>query len=500
LFAAGGYQPLAADPPKTPDNPMRTTRFRLPKYLPFRVIVASIALGLILALHPPSRITSSVEAWSGRARHIGYGINVAPFVPSRPELLDAMGLDWVKIYDTAQAKDYPNQHVLYRVDVPKNPSEYAGWERGLPDLARQLAAFGVDAVEIGNEANLSDEWGGRVPDARLAADALCRGFRQFKATAPDLIVVSGGLASTLTTPDRMAQTDLDFAQEMFNNGAANCFDAYAYHPYGYNQPPEADPNRYELVYRRTERMYRLLWDNGIRDKQIWLTEFGWVRDPSEDGMDCSKDPQFVNFQWMIVPKDVQASYIARAFNFADSNWPWVGPMFVWNLNWNLVAPDVMSACSHFRRFAILDNRGSPLPAFYAIQNLAKRPPVEYRPRVGSLINGGLSRTMEAGCTGPTKLGGFTVLNSGYPGHLSVEIEAANGPGRPTVWTNTDHAESGTQVEVFVDATSMPPGLHLIAINLRAMGSSRMSTDVVRGWLLIHYPTTPACVARWGNGK
>jgi hypothetical protein len=440
------------------------------------------------------------ETYSGNARHIGYGISVAPFVstPNPAPLVDAMGLDWVKLYTTSQLNDFPNQHVLYRVDVPKDPADYTSWEEGLPNLARELASRGVDAVEIGNEANLSFEWGGRVPDSRLFTDALCRGYRAFKTYAPDIVVVAGGLAPTITTPDRKAQTDLDFAQEMFNYGAAACFDAWGYHPYGFNSAPEADPRSHELVFRRTERMYRLLWNNGIRDKQIWITEFGWVRDPREDGMDCTRDPEFVDFLWMVKDRDTQAAYTARAFDFADRNWPWVGPMFLWNLNWNLVEPWALSPCNHMRRFAILDNAGNPLPAFWAVQSVPKRPPIEYRPRVRGLEQS-MTLTMEAGCTGPARLGSFTVLNSGYPGHLDVSIQPANGPGRPLVWTSVDHAESGTIVEVYVDATGLGPGIHVVPINLQAMGSRRLSTDLVRGWLIVHTPTTPACVAKWNNG-
>jgi len=455
-----------------------------------------LAFSLDPAAHPPPLHAAAPDQ---RARHIGYGISVAPFVQSRPDLVNAMGLDWVKIYSTSQLEDYPNQYVLYRVDVPQNPDDFATWERGLPGLALELARRGVEAVEIGNEFNLWVEWGGRIPDARLATDALCRGYRAFKTTTPDIVVVAGGLAPTITTPDRRAQTDLDFAQEMLSYGAGNCFDAWGYHPYGYNQPPEADPSRHELTFRRTERMYRLLWDNGIRDRQIWITEFGWVRDPREEGLDCTRDPEFTDFLWMVVSSEVQASYTARAFAFADANWPWVGPMFLWNLNWNLVEPGIMSQCNHMRRFAILDNQGNPLPVFYAVQQVNKRAPVEYRPRVGALAHG-LTLTLEAGCTGPVKLGSFTVLNTGYPGHLDVQIEPANGPGRPFVHTSTSTATSGTEVEVFVDASGLPPGLHVVAINLRAAGTRRMSTDVVRGWLLIRYPTTPACVARWNSGE
>jgi hypothetical protein len=501
--------PSPKDQSSFPGHDLRMTKFSLRRFRPLLPTLIALLLGLLIPgtgslqslRHAPVLDTPVADAYSGRARHIGYGISVAPFVPSQPGMLDTMGMDWVKVYDTSQIADYPNQYILYRVDVPKNPNEYDGWERGLGNLARELTTRGVDAVEIGNELNLHIEWaGGLIPDAKLAADSLCRGYRQFKAAAPEIIVVAGGLAPTITTPDRRAQTDLTFAQEMFNHGAGACFDAYGYHPYGFNQPPEADPNRHELVFRRTERMYRLLWDNGIRDKQVWITEFGWVRNPAEDHLNCASDPQFVDFAWMIVDKNTQADYISRAWDFADRNWPWVGPMFLWNLNWNLSPDQGLSACSHMRRFAILDNQGQPLPAFYSVQNIGKRPPIEYRPRVGSIINGGMSKTMEAGCTGETKLGSFTVLNSGFPGHLDVEIEAANGPGRPRLWTSTNQAESRTEVDVFADASGLGPGLHMVAINLRAYGSVRMSTDVVRGWLLIHYPTTPACVARFNNGQ
>jgi hypothetical protein len=462
-----------------------------------RTTIRLIGVGIALTLLLTAGERSTVSAQRARSRHVGYGISVAPHLPSRPDLLDELGMDWVKIYSTSQLSDYPNQHVLYRVDVPPNAGDLDSWEEGLYDLALELQGYGVAAVEIGNEPNLAVEWGGRTPDARQFAGALCRGYQVFKEVAPDIIVVAGGLASTITTPDQRAITDLSFAQEMFNAGAGQCFDAWGYHPYGYNQPPEADPNQNELVFRRTERMYNLLWKNGIRDKQIWITEFGWVRDPEEGGLDCSGDPEFGDFEWMKFPRELQAAYTVRAFAFAERNWPWVGPMFLWNLNWNGYPATDLRVCSHMRWYGILDEHGQPLPVFYAVKQMSKYTPHEYRPTVGAVIHG-LTRTAEAGCAGEMHLGSFTVRNSGYPGHLDVEIEAANGPGRPVVWTSTDEAISGTEVEVYVDATGIEPGLHLIAVNLRAFGTRRMSSHVVRGWLLIHFPTSPECVARYGG--
>src|SRR5688572_2246753 len=96
----------------------------------FRVgrLAAIMLLLVILFLAGPVKRQSSntVEAYSGRARHIGYGISVAPFVTSRPDLVNAMGLDWIKIYQTDQIDDYPNQHVLFRVDVPGDPANWDG--------------------------------------------------------------------------------------------------------------------------------------------------------------------------------------------------------------------------------------------------------------------------------------------------------------------------------------------------------------------------------------
>ncbi|MCC6904688.1 MAG: hypothetical protein IT326_02525 [Anaerolineae bacterium] len=457
-------------------------------------LIVLVALALALFADAPAGHT---QRSLGRAT--GYGISVGPHFPSRAGMLRDMGLNWVKVYDTGQIPDYNRDfRVLYRVDMRGYPEDIEGWERGLRDLAAQLHNLGVDAVEIGNEANLAGEWGGSKPNPQQFTDGLCRAYRAFKATAPDIIVVAGGLAPTVSTPDGMVVTDLDFAQQMFRYGARNCFDAWGYHPYGFNQPPEADPARFELVFRRTERMYRLLQNNGAGDRQIWITEFGWVRDPAEEGKDCGSDPGFANFNWMKFPASVQAAYTQRAFEFADKNWPWAGPMFLWNLDWNLYDVSYEPICSHLRWYGILGGDGAPLPVYYAVQNVEKLPEEQLRPKVGASTTS-LTRTAEAGCASRIRMGSFTVENRGYPGPLRVRVEPANAPGTPRVSTSITEAASGTSVEIFVDASGIPPGLYLIAVNLRQVDTDRVTSEVVRGWLLIHYPTSPECIARYAAG-
>lgn len=459
----------------------------------------SIALITILAISLGAALagTSPALAQTDHPRHLGYGINIAPHVKGAPEMVAQLGFDWVKIYDLGQVSDFPDQHILYRTDVRGYPTNISAWEREMANLANQLRRLGVDAVEIGNEPNLTLEWGNHIPDARKYADVLCRGYRIFKRTAPDVAVISAGLAPTSTTADGRNVTDLDYAQQMLNAGAGQCFDAWGYHPYGFNQPPEADPSRHELTFRRAERMVQLLWDNGIRDRQIWFTEFGWVRNPAEEGLNCRTEPNFKDFQWMIVSKETQADYLVRAYQLADANWPWAGPMFLWNLNWQLYEPSYEPMCSHLRWYSILQPGGKLLPAFTALQQMKKSPPVEYAPSVGVEV-GDMSRVVEAGCAGVTDMGSFTVVNTGYPGRLNAEIKPANGPGVPTVWTSTYTATNSTEVDVLVDAKGIPPGLYMIGINIRAAATDNVTSALVQGWLLIQPPTSPDCVSRYNQ--
>lgn len=437
-------------------------------------------------------VPGEVERWGG------YGISVGPHLPSRPDMLAQMGMDWVKIYDTAQIADYPDHRILFRVERDGYPPEWdlEAWTRGLREFARELDRRGVDAVEIGNEPNLAQEWGGQKPDPARYVDVLRRAYTAFKAEAPHIVVVAGGLAPTAGLPDGSAVDDLWFAEQMIKLGAADYMDAWGYHPYGFNQPPEADPHQQPFSFRRAELFYDLLRRNGV-DKPVWLTEFGWVRNPAEEGVDCSTSPHFADFSWMVVDRNTQAAYTGRALEFAGRNWRWAGPMFLWNLNWNLYDESYEPLCSHLRWYGILNRDGSPLPVYSAVQNAPRRPAIEFRPNIGA-VSHRLLKSVEAGCAGLLELGSFTVQVEDLLDDARVAIEPANAPDRPQIWTSESSAGDGDEITVFVDARGAEPGLYLIAINLRASGSERVSSAVVRGWLLVHHPTTPECKARYGG--
>ena len=196
-----------------------------------------------------------------------------------------------------------------------------------------------------------------------------------------------------------------------------------------------------------------------------------MRDPREEGLDCSGDAVFRNFDWMTVDRNTQADYTGRALEFAAKNWSFAGPIFLWNLDWNLYGEDYEPVCSHLRWYGFLNRDGTPLPVFYAVQDVPRRPPIEYRPDIGAVAHR-LARIAEAGCADAVELGSFEVQVLGDPGDPLVEIEPANAPGRPIVATSRSTAHDGDKVDVLVDASGIEPGLYMVAVNLRSQGSLR----------------------------
>ncbi|NJL95215.1 MAG: hypothetical protein HC915_16600 [Anaerolineae bacterium] len=417
------------------------------------------------------------------APHLGYGIHLDPNVPVDPALVDVLGMDWVKLYADGQIPQFPNKRILFREDM-RWREDLGSVEQHFASRAAQLWSQGVDAIEVHNEPNLWIEWEPRLPNAREYTQILCAAYRGIKSTVPNMIVVSGGLAPTVTTPDLRAITDVDFARDMLAAGAGNCFDAFGYHPYGFNAPPEAAPSIGVLNFRRAELIHATLQEAGIFGKQIWLTEFGWLRDPAEDGVACSDaDPEFAGFGWMRVDSNTQADFLVRAFGYADRNWEWAGPMFLWNLNFSMRADDIsLAACSHQRWFGLLRRDGSATLALERVAAMPKRY-AQYLPTLTIYAD---EMTLETTpfCAGRQQVGSFQVANTGYPGSFSAQIQPASAPFGPRVEVTPAQVQSGGAVAVFVDTSGLESGLYLLYINVRASIGGQDTLQNVRGFVII----------------
>jgi hypothetical protein len=292
------------------------------------------------------------------------GINVAD--SSQVGLLVDLKFQWIEVFlppDFAVG----SFKILYRVPlgnaISGRTEDINAWADDLERVAREHKGL-IQAYAIGNEVNLSREWGNGQPDPALYTRLLTIAYARIKSSDPSAIVVSAGLAPT-GGDGAGHMDDLKYAQAMFAAGAANAFDAYGFHPYGYAYPPEQDPNATGvngLAFRRAEAHRTLMEQNGAKDKQMWATEFGWLINPQEEGINCS----WPGLDWQRVTEAQQADYVKRAFDYAKTNWPWMGVMFLWNYDFSR-SPLYPDPCEQMKWFSIVDPSGKPRPVVNALR-------------------------------------------------------------------------------------------------------------------------------------
>jgi hypothetical protein len=251
---------------------------------------------------------------------------------------------------------------------PANPQDFA-------DFMGAMAAHfkgRVQAYEVWNEQNLHYEWGNEQLDAARYVELLKLTYHAIKAADPNAIVVSGALTPT-GAPQPWAIDDYTYLEQMYQAGMKDYCDAVGAHPSGYNVPPDADwqafnePNlrftgpvtnrHHSWSYRATMEGYRNIMVNyGDANKTIWPTEFGWA----------SSSSPAQNYEYAADNSlEEQAQYTVKAYQMGKA-WGWVGVMFLWNLNFRVIAPG-----SEMAQWGIVDQGWSPMPAYSALAAMPK---------------------------------------------------------------------------------------------------------------------------------
>ncbi len=179
----------------------------------------------------------------------------------------------------------------------------------------------------------------------------------------------------------------------------------------------------------------------------------------------------------------QADYTVRAYQFADRNWPWAGPMFLWNLNWSLYPPGVNAWCSHMRWFSVLRADGTPVPVFHSVANMPRRYS-DYLPRM-TLYAHDMTVEVSAYCPVTVLVGTFDVANGGYPGTFSATVEGIAPPGGPVLDVFPQVARSGDTVQIYADTTGLEPGLHTIYINVTATIDGQTVGETIQGYIVVN---------------
>ena len=255
---------------------------------------------------------------------------------------------------------------------PANPQDYADFVGAMAARYRGR----VQAYEIWNEQNLHYEWGNEPLDANRYVKLLKLAYHAIKAQDPGAVVVSGALtpAGTVVIPSGQTKAidDRTYLQQMYNAGLRYYCDAIGAHPSGFANPPDsklgegpAGPSHNDhpsFFFRSTMEEYRtIMVINGDGNKRVWPTEFGWS---SFHGLGAPppSDYQYANYN----TEEDQASYIVRAYQMAKA-WGWVGPMFLWNLNYGPVSGKFDEKAG----FGIVYPNWSTRPAFRALARMPK---------------------------------------------------------------------------------------------------------------------------------
>jgi len=251
------------------------------------------------------------------------------------------------------------------------PANYAEFGRFMGQLATRYRGR-VAAYELWNEPNLAREWRGDTLDPARFVALVAEGARGVRAADPGALVVSGAPAVTGINDGVEAIDDRVFLRGMYEAGITQWVDGIGAHPYGFANPPDEswqDPeflphvasshnDHPSFFFRDTlEDYHAIMLADGDTGHQIWVTEFGW---PSTEGIGPMDTTGWEYARQ--VSEAQQADYIVRAFQMGDER-PWVGPMFLWNLNlattWGPGNP--VSA------YSLLRPDGSYRPAYIALR-------------------------------------------------------------------------------------------------------------------------------------
>ncbi len=256
---------------------------------------------------------------------------------------------------------------------PQDPQKFANF---LGALAGKYCGSSLKAIEVWNEQNLHYEWGNKPLNAAEYVQLLAPSYAAIKGACPSMYVISGALTPAGNNPGK-AVDDFTYMEQMFQAGLNNYIDGVGAHPSGYNVPASVtleeacaaiqvsgnsfngacDSPHHSWSFRSTMEGYRNIMNvYGASDKKIWPTEFGWAAGGAfHPAYQYADDNSY----------EEQAEWTVEAYQMMKS-WGWVGPAFLWNLNFRVVADGTEKA-----QWGIVDPGWGPLPAYNALAAMPK---------------------------------------------------------------------------------------------------------------------------------
>ncbi|MCL5961951.1 MAG: cellulase family glycosylhydrolase [Chloroflexi bacterium] len=351
---------------------------------------------------PPAPLKAATLPFPLKGPHIGYGMNV--FLSRQDTnrvlgLVKGAGFDWARIplewrnveptqgqFDWADSDNMIDAMYRNRVKPVLTVLRSPPWatstgDAGFPDDPADYRDFiytlaarykgKVAAYEIWNEENTAGETKGRM-DVEKYVQILKAGYEGVKAADPQAVVVFGALTPTGVMDPKVAIDDVAYLEATYRVQGGivkNYFDVLGAHPGSNNNSPDQiwpdNPgtggwsDHRSFYFRRIEDIRAVMEKYGDGDKQMWLTEFGWTTK--------NPDPNF-KYGDDITP-ELQAQYLVRAFEKGKKDYPWMGVMLLWNLNYSTVVQPTDEKVA----WSIINQDFSPRPAYSALKAMPKRP-------------------------------------------------------------------------------------------------------------------------------
>ncbi len=276
----------------------------------------------------------------------------------------------------------------YGLEIQARLSNPPDWSRANPDIGdfappddiQDYVNYAVAVAEhyrgriryyqVWNEPNIYPEWGNQDVNPEAYTDLLCRTYTALKAVDPEIVVISGALAGTVSLSGRDLN-DFIFLQRMYDAGAGACFDIMSVQAYGLNSGPTDRRMRPTTVtFARHLYIRDLMVANGDAHKPIWISEAAWN---PVDEPDVPPDVQGRE-QYGAVTLEQAARYMPLAYQRAQQEWPWIGVINYWFFK---RASDA-ERNQAFYYFRMVEPDFTPLPAYDAMRDyIHSQPPVLY---------------------------------------------------------------------------------------------------------------------------
>jgi hypothetical protein len=268
----------------------------------------------------------------------------------------------------------------YGVEIVPRLSNPPAWSRALTDTVGtyappdDLADWGdyvytivsryrgrVRYYQLWNEPNIYPEWGERPVDPAGYAQLLCEGYKRAKDADPDVVIVGGALAPTVSfhpgPGPALGLSDFVFLQRMYDAGAGDCFDVLAVNDYMlWSGPTDRRMRPTNINFSRPIYIRDIMVANGDANKPIWISEMNANAVPN--------DPAIPDFgAYGQVTPEQQARYAVLAYQRTMEEWPWVGVVNFWFFK----RPSDAERNQAWYYFRMVEPDFTPLPVYEAMK-------------------------------------------------------------------------------------------------------------------------------------